>query len=79
MYFLYNSVLVLFIYSLQYIICVYLQVIAFDELKTDCKHPIEQCDSLNPVSGIYLQMQLIIFNIFIMIHMKKCFLAAGIA
>lgn len=26
------------------------QVIAFDELKTDCKHPIEQCDSLNPVS-----------------------------
>lgn len=25
-------------------------VIAFDELKTDYKNPIEQCNSLNPVS-----------------------------
>jgi hypothetical protein len=26
------------------------QVIAFDELKTDYKNPIDQCNSLNPVS-----------------------------
>lgn len=26
-------------------------VIAFDELKTDYKNPIDQCNSLNPVSG----------------------------
>lgn len=26
-------------------------VIAFDELKTDYKNPIEQCNSLNPVSN----------------------------
>ena len=28
----------------------YLQIIAFDELKTDYKNPIDQCASLNPVS-----------------------------
>lgn len=27
-------------------------VIAFDELKTDYKNPIDQCNSLNPVSGM---------------------------
>jgi hypothetical protein len=26
-----------------------LQIIAFDELKTDYKNPIDQCNSLNPV------------------------------
>ena len=26
------------------------QIIAFDELKTDYKNPIDQCNSLNPVS-----------------------------
>ena len=28
------------------------QIIAFDELKTDYKNPIDQCNSLNPVSTI---------------------------
>lgn len=28
-----------------------LQIIAFDELKTDYKNPIDQCNTLNPVSG----------------------------
>lgn len=28
-------------------------VIAFDELKTDYKNPIDQCNSLNPVSLFY--------------------------
>lgn len=27
-------------------------VIAFDELKTDYKNPIDQCNSLNPVSTV---------------------------
>jgi hypothetical protein len=27
------------------------QIIAFDELKTDYKNPIEQCNSLNPVNN----------------------------
>lgn len=27
-----------------------LQIIAFDELKTDYKNPIDQCNTLNPVS-----------------------------
>lgn len=27
------------------------QIIAFDELKTDYKNPIDQCNTLNPVSG----------------------------
>lgn len=27
-------------------------VIAFDELKTDYKNPIDQCNSLNPVRGL---------------------------
>ena len=27
------------------------QIIAFDELKTDYKNPIDQCASLNPVSS----------------------------
>ena len=26
------------------------QIISFDELKTDYKNPIDQCNSLNPVS-----------------------------
>jgi hypothetical protein len=30
----------------------FFQVIAFDELKTDYKNPIDQCNSLNPVSCI---------------------------
>lgn len=29
---------------------VVLQIIAFDELKTDYKNPIDQCNTLNPVS-----------------------------
>ena len=28
------------------------QIIAFDELKTDYKNPIDQCNSLNPVGSI---------------------------
>lgn len=28
-------------------------VIAFDELKTDYKNPIDQCNSLNPVGGLF--------------------------
>lgn len=27
------------------------QIIAFDELKTDYKNPIDQCNTLNPVRG----------------------------
>ena len=34
-----------------YLIVVYFQIIAFDELKTDYKNPIDQCNSLNPVSN----------------------------
>lgn len=30
-------------------------VIAFDELKTDYKNPIDQCNSLNPVSVVFIQ------------------------
>ena len=30
--------------------CVCKQIISFDELKTDYKNPIDQCNSLNPVS-----------------------------
>jgi len=30
--------------------CVCNQIISFDELKTDYKNPIDQCNSLNPVS-----------------------------
>lgn len=33
-------------------------VIAFDELKTDYKNPIDQCNSLNPVSGNCTKIQL---------------------
>ena len=29
-----------------------LQIIAFDELKTDYKNPIDQCNTLNPVSDV---------------------------
>lgn len=29
---------------------VFSQVVAFDELRTDYKNPIDQCNSLNPVS-----------------------------
>lgn len=29
-------------------------VIAFDELKTDYKNPIDQCNSLNPVSVVLI-------------------------
>jgi len=35
-------------------VCVYSvckQIISFDELRTDYKNPIDQCNSLNPVSG----------------------------
>jgi Cornichon protein len=30
------------------------QLIAFDELKTDYKNPIDQCNSLNPVCSLFL-------------------------
>jgi len=30
--------------------CLCEQIISFDELKTDYKNPIDQCNSLNPVS-----------------------------
>lgn len=40
-------------------------VIAFDELKTDYKNPIDQCNSLNPVSGDCTKIQL---NKFIVKH-----------
>lgn len=40
----YLSLLLFFITTLS------LQIIAFDELKTDYKNPIDQCNSLNPVS-----------------------------
>jgi len=34
-----------------------LQIIAFDELKTDYKNPIDQCNSLNPVRlNLYLEL-----------------------
>jgi len=32
-------------------VCLCQQIISFDELKTDYKNPIDQCNSLNPVSG----------------------------
>lgn len=32
----------------------FFQIIAFDELKTDYKNPIDQCNSLNPVSYFHL-------------------------
>ena len=32
------------------------QIIAFDELKTDYKNPIDQCASLNPVSSRFFLM-----------------------
>lgn len=31
------------------------QIIAFDELKTDYKNPIDQCNTLNPVSERFLE------------------------
>lgn len=34
------------------VVVLYLQIIAFDELKTDYKNPIDQCNTLNPVSDI---------------------------
>lgn len=34
------------------------QVIAFDELKSDYKNPIDQCNSLNPVSIVFTDFQL---------------------
>lgn len=40
----------LFILSHEYF-CYFQQIIAFDELKTDYKNPIDQCNSLNPVSA----------------------------
>jgi hypothetical protein len=33
---------------------VMIQLIAFDELKTDYKNPIDQCNSLNPVSSLFI-------------------------
>jgi len=38
-------------YYLNNMQCVCQQIISFDELKTDYKNPIDQCNSLNPVSG----------------------------
>lgn len=32
------------------VVILFLQIIAFDELKTDYKNPIDQCNTLNPVS-----------------------------
>lgn len=42
------------------------QIIAFDELKTDYKNPIDQCNSLNPVSIFFMHVHLSKFfvNIF---------------
>lgn len=34
----------------MYIVILFPQIIAFDELKTDYKNPIDQCNTLNPVS-----------------------------
>ena len=40
-----------FITEYIYFLCLdVFQIIAFDELKTDYKNPIDQCNSLNPVS-----------------------------
>ncbi|MCL4138923.1 UNVERIFIED_CONTAM: hypothetical protein GTU68_060544, partial [Idotea baltica] len=38
------------------------QIIAFDELKTDYKNPIDQCNSLNPVSTAYLKQNICIYK-----------------
>lgn len=35
----------------------FFQIIAIDELKTDYKNPIEQCNSLNPVSFIFYSLK----------------------
>ena len=40
----------IFSMSLNHVFFFLLQIIAFDELKTDYKNPIDQCNSLNPVS-----------------------------
>ena len=37
--------------TIQYVTFLF-QIIAFDELKTDYKNPIDQCNSLNPVSAL---------------------------
>jgi hypothetical protein len=36
-------------HGFSYLVFLSLQIIAFDELKTDYKNPIDQCSSLNPV------------------------------
>ena len=38
-----------FLEIIIWILIVWLQIIAFDELKTDYKNPIDQCGSLNPL------------------------------
>lgn len=40
-------------------------VIAFDELKTDYKNPIDQCNSLNPVREhiIYIFMYILVLSV----------------
>lgn len=42
-----------------FVVMLFFQIIAFDELKTDYKNPIDQCNTLNPVSnGTLLQPSL---------------------
>lgn len=38
-------------------------VIAFDELKTDYKNPIDQCNSLNPVSRAEVSAEIVFTKI----------------
>lgn len=48
-----------------------LQIIAFDELKTDYKNPIDQCNSLNPVSVANLPLT-DMYSIIILLCLTKC-------
>lgn len=48
------------------------QIIAFDELKTDYKNPIDQCASLNPVSSglfvflcLFWTVYIVLFFVFV--------------
>jgi len=62
-----------------YVHCVLKQIISFDELKTDYKNPIDQCNSLNPVSRFacvsvsVLLSSLLIFSHFLCIVEIYCF------
>lgn len=40
------------VFNILPLITLVLQIIAFDELKTDYKNPIDQCNTLNPVSDL---------------------------